>query len=415
MSKIEKSNKEPFAALKLKEFRNLLLARFMLVIAIQIQGIVLSIQIYELTHSPLSLGMIGLAEVVPNLIVLLYAGYLSDRYNRKKIILICIGLLFICMLGFYGFTAYYGSNHAIIPILFGLVMITGIARGFFYPSNFAFFTSLIPKHLYANAATWNSTAWQTAAITGPALGGIIYALSDAKTAYLFVIVFVFIAFLGYLRIKSPAYSKPEKTENIIQNIKEGWQFVFSNPLILGAITLDMFAVLLGGAEAMIPVFANEILHVGKAEIGILRAAPSIGAVIMAIIMVYYPIKTNAGKKLILAMIGFGASIILFGLSTFYALSFAALFLTGMFDNISVVVRTTIVQSQTPDHMRGRVSSVNSMFITTSNELGAFESGVSAKFLGTVPSVIIGGCLTIAVVLSMAIKSPSLRKWNGMGG
>jgi MFS family permease len=236
-----------------------------------------------------------------------------------------------------------------------------------------------------------------------------------KSSYLFVIVFVFIAFLGYLRIKSPAYSKPEKTENIIQNIKEGWQFVFSNPLILGAITLDMFAVLLGGAEAMIPVFANEILHVGKAEIGILRAAPSIGAVIMAIIMVYYPIKTNAGKKLILAMIGFGASIILFGLSPFYALSFAALFLTGMFDNISVVVRTTIVQSQTPDHMRGRVSSVNSMFITTSNELGAFESGVSAKFLGTVPSVIIGGCLTIAVVLSMAIKSPSLRKWNGMGG
>jgi MFS family permease len=407
-SSIGEPKRDPFAVLRLKRFRLLISARFFLSLAIQIQGIVLGILVYELTGDPLALGLLGLVEVIPNLVVSLYGGYLSDNFNRKTILQSCIAVLFICGLTILYLTKFHYNADSVVWYYL-VIGVTGLARGLFYPSSFAFFTSLIPKELYSNAATWNSTAWHISAVAGPALGGLFYALTDATLPFVLVCVLIGFSFFAYRFVPSPPFEKIENREPIKESLRNGLNFVFSNPIILGVLSLDLFAVLLGGAEALLPLFAKDILHVGKFELGILRASPAMGAILMALVMIYFPPVKNAGRNILLAVGVFGLSIIVFGLSHSYLLSFIALFISGAADNISVVIRTTVIQTYTPDDMRGRVSSVSAMFISSSNELGAFESGVMAKLLGAARSVVIGGFLTLGVVGMMAWKSKVMRR------
>lgn len=290
-----------------------------------------------------------------------------------------------------------------------MVFLTGIARGFLGPAMFAFMSQLIPRNLFANASTWNSTIWHTAAILGPALAGLIYGFSGITSAYFINVILLFSAIILILFIPNKPIPEKEKKETLVESLSGGIKFVFNNQIMIAAISLDLFAVLFGGAIAMLPIFADKILHAGPQGLGLLRAAPAFGAVIAAIIMAYIPLGKNAGRNLLLSVAGFGAATILFALSENFYLSLFLLALTGAFDNVSVVVRHTILQLLTPENMRGRVSSVNSIFIGSSNEIGAFESGLAAKLLGLIPSVIFGGAMTILVVLATFKLAPKLKK------
>jgi MFS family permease len=271
-------------------------------------------------------------------------------------------------------------------------------------------SQIIPRSVYANAATWNSTVWHIASVVGPSLAGILIAI-NYSTAYMVDISFLIMSFVAFLFIKSKPLPVKQKTESLFESLSAGIKFVFKNQLILGALTLDLFAVLFGGAVALLPAFADEVLHAGAVELGFLRAAPAIGAVIMALIIAYKPPTKNAGRNLFLSVGAFGFATICFGLSTNFYVALFFLFLTGAFDNVSVVIRHTILQLSTPDNMRGRVSAVNGIFIGSSNEIGAFESGITARAFGVKPSIVLGGILTILVVVVTARLTPKLRKLN----
>jgi MFS family permease len=404
---------DAYAVLKLKDFRLFLSFRFFMTIAAQMQSIIVGWQVYELTHDPLSLGLIGLAEAIPFISVALYAGHIADRFSRKKIILwfdalflVASGFLLFCTVHRAGIIGTFG----VLPIYAG-VAISGIARAFLYPATIALMAQIVPRELYTNSSTWNSTTWHIAAITGPAVGGLVYGFFGVKIAYMTVITAMLISFflLGIIRDR-PA---PERNadEKLFERLKTGIRFVFSNQLLLGAMTLDMFAVLFGGAIAMLPVFAAEVLKVGPQGLGILRAAPMVGAVCMSVVLAYRPPMVKSGKFLFIGVAGFGLSIICFALSKNFYLSLGLLALSGMFDNISVVIRSATMQLVTPDHMRGRVASVNSIFIGSSNEIGSFESGVAAKLMGLIPSVIFGGMMTLGIVGVTAKWAPKLRNLN----
>jgi MFS family permease len=401
---------DPYAALKIRDFRYFIAARFTVTLAIQIQSVVVAFQVYDMTHDPLSLGFIGLAEALPSILVSLYAGHVADVVQRKKIIVICIATLLFCSGSLLFFTMDIGSfilDNGTLPI-YGVIFISGIARGFLSPAIFSFMPQLVPRELYANAVTWNSALWETASIAGPAIGGLLYMLGT-PTAYL---IDVSLTFLGLI-LAAAVYSKPippiTEDEDVVERIRTGLRFVFSNKLILSAISLDLFAVLFGGAVALLPIFAAEILKVGPMGLGFLRAAPSIGALIMAVYLTHHPIKRNVGRKLLFAVAGFGVCMICFALSRDFILSMGLLIVSGAFDCVSVIIRATLLQTLTPENMKGRVSAVNHIFIGSSNEIGMFESGLAAKLMGTVRSVIFGGCMTIAVVAITAWKSKSLRR------
>ncbi len=403
---------DPFAALRFKEFRFYIFARFFLTTAVNFQAVCVGWQIYEITKDPLSLGLIGLAEAIPYILIAIFAGYVVDHYDRRKILLTAISILVIASISLF----YYSMNvddfsiKGVLPIYF-LIFITGLARGFISPSMFAIMSQLVPKNLFGNSSTWNSTVWQIGAVGGPALGGFIYGFLGVAKAYLLNTFLFTLAFLFFSLITTRAVIKSDKVEGLRKSLTAGIKFVFSNQLLVSALSLDLFAVFFGGAVALLPMFADQILFVGPKGLGILRSAPAFGALIMAIVLAYYPLKENAGNKLLYAVALFGICTIGFGLSTNFYLSLIFLALSGAFDNISVVIRTTIVQLQTPDHMRGRVSSVNSIFIGSSNEIGAFESGFAAKLLGLVPSVVFGGTMTMLVTGITARFAPKLRKLN----
>jgi MFS family permease len=404
---------DAYAVLKLKDFRLFILGRFFLTVAIQMQSVIVGWQIYEQTHDPFSLGLIGLAEAIPFLIVALFAGHVADIFNRKNIIIATVifyffGALALFMLS-YRFSAVF-ANFGSYPI-YGVVFLTGIARGFHYPAQAAFMAQIVPRNLYANSSTWNSTIWHIAAISGPALGGLIYGFFGINHAYFSVVCFVIISFVLFFLVKNVAMPPREVKESFFYSLTSGVKFVFRNQVLLGAMALDMFAVLFGGAVALLPVFAAEVLMVGPEGLGFLRAAPALGAVIMSMVLAYRPPLKKAGLNLIIGVSGFGLSIILFALSKNYYLSFALLAFSGMFDNISVIIRNTIMQLLTPDNMRGRVASVNSIFIGSSNEIGSFESGLAARIMGLIPSVIFGGFMTILIVLTTSKFAPKLRKLN----
>jgi MFS family permease len=404
---------DAFAVLKVKDFRLFIFFRFFTTIAIQMQSIVVGWQVYQLTKDPLSLGLIGLAEAIPFISIALFAGHVADRYNRKRIILWfdLVFLLGTCgLLLFSYFSSDMISTFGILPIYI-VVAISGIARAFIYPSTIALMAQMIPRELYANSSTWNSTTWHIAAITGPAIGGLVYGFFGVKIAYLSVIFFMLGSILLLSIVKKYIPPLEEEKESLYQRLSSGIKFVFKNQVLFGTMSLDMFAVLFGGAVAMLPVFAAEVLNVGPQGLGFLRSAPMAGAVFMSLVIAYRPPMVNAGRYLLIGVAGFGMSIILFALSRNFYLSLGLLMLSGMFDNISVIIRATTMQLLTPDEMRGRVASVNSIFIGSSNEIGSFESGVAAKLLGLIPSVIFGGGMTLLIVGLTAKFAPLLRRLN----
>lgn len=400
---------DPYAALRIPGFRLYIAARFFVTLAIQIQSVVVAWQVYELTRDPLSLGLIGLAEALPSIAVSLYAGHIADIMERKKIIVICFSTLLVCssLLLFFTFQPVsFFPSFGVWPI-YTVIFLSGIARGFLSPALFSFMPQLVPRHLYPNAVSWNSTLWETATIAGLALGGILY-IFGITAAYTVDVLLTLSGLLLVLAVRNKPLPPATAEEGVAEKIKAGLKFVFQNKIILSAISLDLFAVLFGGAVALLPIFANEILHVGSAGLGILRAAPSIGALLMAFYITHHPIKRNTGKILLYCVAGFGVCMILFALSKNFWLSLFLLVLSGSFDCISVIIRSMLLQTLTPENMKGRVSAVNHIFVGSSNEIGMFESGVMAKVMGTVPSVIFGGFATLTVVGVTAWVSKSLR-------
>lgn len=402
---------EAFSVMHVKNFRFYLSYRILMTMATLMQSVIVGWQIYNLTHNVLWLGFIGLVEVIPQVSISLFAGHYIDLYNRRKIVnyttlLLILGSLILLI--YSGNIGYYSEKYGTVPI-FITIFFTGFARGILNPANVALMGQLIPRNLYANASIWNSASWQVAAVMGPAIGGLVYGYWGIIPAYSLVLGFYALSFFMIMFVKSGRHEVVESSEGVFTRIQSGISFVFKTPELLGAFTLDMFAVLFGGAVAMLPVFASDILFAGPQGLGLLRACPAIGATIMAFVLMFYPPVKETGKVLFISVLGFGVSMIGFALSRSFILSGILLILSGAFDNISVVIRGTILQLFTPDEMRGRVASVNSIFIGSSNELGAFESGVAAKLMGLVPSVVFGGFMTLAVVFTTIRLNKPLRK------
>lgn len=400
---------DPFAALRIKDFLFFLNTRFFLTLAILMQSVIVSWQIYDITHDKLALGLICLAEAIPFIIVSLFSGHIADSISRKLIIMVSISFLILSTSALLYFSLESSTilkNYGTLPIYFVFGFI-GIVRGFIAAAFPAFMAQIVPREHYANSATWNSSIWHVGAVIGPVVAGFICAIGFS-TAYTVNLVFIILSLFSFSFIASRPVPPRTKVETLKQSLGGGIKFVFSNQIILGALSLDLFAVLFGGAVAMIPAFVDDILHVGSTEMGFLRAAPAIGAIVTAIILAYKPITKNAGRNLFINVALFGVATILFALSTNYYLSLFFLFLTGAFDNVSVVIRHTILQLSTPDDMRGRVSAVNSIFIGSSNEIGGFESGVAASAIGLVHSVVFGGIMTILIVAGTYKLAPKLR-------
>lgn len=406
------TKKDPYAALRYKEFNTFLLLRFAMVFAWSMQFIIIEWQVYSLTKDPLSLGIIGLMEVIPAISLALFAGHIVDQKEKKGLLLKCILAFSVISFGLFLLTwprivDGFSQNNILYGIYF-LVFLGGLVRAFLGPTIFSLLSLIVPKKVYPNAATWSSSVWQIASVVGPAVAGFSITLIGVHWSMCTVFAFSILALLALSQIGVKPIMNTKIGEPVMQSLSEGIKFVFNNKTILGAITLDMVAVLFGGAVALLPIFAQDILKVGPEGFGFLRAAPAIGSFITMLITAYVPLSKNAGMKLLGAIFGFGMCIIVFGLSTIFWVSLAALFLSGVFDGISVVIRQTILQLKTPDNMRGRVSAVNSMFVGSSNELGAFESGLTAKLMGTVTAVVFGGSMTLLIVVFTGIKLPTFR-------
>ena len=404
---------DPYAALRIREFNIFLLLRFIMVFSWSMQFIVIEWEVYSLTKSALSLGIVGLMEVVPAILMALFAGHFVDQNEKKGLLFKCIIGFFIISLGLFLLTwEPFRSNLSAKTILYSiyfLVFLGGIVRAFLGPTIFSLLSLIVPKNLYANAATWSSSVWQISSVLGPAVAGFSITIIGVSGSMLSVLACSILALIALSQISTKPILNPKIGEPIMQSLKEGVKFVYYNKTILGAISLDMVAVLFGGAVALLPIYAQDILKVGPDGFGVLRAAPALGAFITMFISAYVPLNKNAGMKLLFSIFAFGICIIVFGISTLFWLSVIALFLSGVVDGISVVIRQTILQLKTPDHMRGRVAAVNSIFVGSSNELGAFESGLTAKLMGTVTSVVFGGTMTLIIVVFTGFASPTFRK------
>lgn len=402
--------KDPYAALRFPEFRAFLTMRFFLTFGYQIQAVVIGWYIYHLTKDPLSLGMIGLSEAIPAIGIALYGGYIADKSEKTKLLRLIISGMFTCstvlfLITLPSISARIGTGH-IVGLIYVMIFCIGICRGFMGPATFSLMSQVVPRELYPNSSTWNSTGYQVASIAGPAAGGLIYAYGGVSTTFFIILVFLLSAFacLFLIRKRPPQF---KAAENILDNLSVGIRFVFKNRMMLGAMSLDMFSVFFGGAVALIPVIASDVLHVGAEQFGLMRAAPAIGAVLTMLIMARHSPMNKPWRNLLIAVTGFGISIICYGLSTNFYLTLVFLFFEGVFDSVSVVIRSTIMQLLTPDDMRGRVSAVNSMFIGSSNEIGAFESGLTARLMGIVPAVVFGGSMTLIVVTITYLKTKML--------
>jgi MFS family permease len=405
--------KDPYAALRFKEFRIFLSMRFALVFAWSMQFVIIEWEVYSLTKNPLSLGIIGLMEIIPAVSMALFAGHIVDQSEKKSLLMKCLLGFSIISLGLFLVTVPSVveslETNTILWIIYALVFCGGLVRAFIGPTVFSLLSLIVPKKNYPNAATWSSSTWQMGSMFGPAIAGVSIGIIGVHWSMCLVFGCTLFALFWLTQISKKPILNPKIGEPIFQSLKEGVKFVFNNKTILGAISLDMFAVLFGGAVALLPIFAQDILKVGSEGFGVLRAAPAVGSVITMFLAAYFSLNKNAGVKLLTAIFVFGLCIIVFGISEIFWISVIALFLSGVADGVSVVIRNTILQLHTPDHMRGRVSSVNSIFVGSSNELGAFESGVTAKLMGVVRAVVFGGCMTIATVITTAIILPSFRK------
>ncbi|MEN2415787.1 MFS transporter [Flavobacterium mesophilum] len=412
MEEIKSNKPDPYQALRYREFNIFLILRFAMVFAWSMQFIVIEWEVYSLTKSKLSLGIIGLMEVIPAIGMALFAGHIVDQREKKGLLIKCILGFSIVSFGLFLLTwpKIVGglSSDVILYSIYALVFFGGLVRAFLGPTIFSLLSLIIPKKVYPNAATWSSSVWQVGAVMGPALAGFSINWIGVHWSMCLVFGFSILSLIALSQISKKPILNPKIGESIKDSLTEGLTFVFKNQIILGALSLDMIAVLFGGAVALLPVFAQDILKVGSEGFGLLRAAPAVGSFITVLVSAYVPLNKNAGKKLLVAIFVFGLSIILFGLSTYFWLSVFALFLSGLADGISVVIRQTILQLKTPDHMRGRVGAVNSIFVGSSNELGAFESGATAQLMGTVTSVVFGGSITLLTVIFTALKSPTFR-------
>jgi MFS family permease len=429
------AKRDAYAAFRSPAYCSYAISSFVANLGRQMLGVALGYDIFQRTHSATALGLVGLMGALPIIFLSIPAGIATDRLNRKVIILVTqlmvaltsVGLTILalehaaipavaplqaCVHGLYWIAALFGEKSGVVfdaalPLVYFLLLINGASRAFGWAARSALFPNLVPRSALSNAVMWNSSNFELTCVLGPALGGLLIARINIPSVYALDATLGLIGFLCILPIHAPQ-EIAESHPHPLQDLSTGLRFVYSNKIILATITLDLFAVLLGGALALLPVFAEQILHVGAVGLGWLRAAPSLGAVTMAFLLAHRPPLQRAGNAMLLAVAGFGVSTIIFGLSRNYALSFLALALTGACDNVSVVVRHTLVQLLTPDTMRGRVSAVNNIFIGSSNEVGAFESGVTAALFGPVLSVVGGGIGTILVVLATAWKWPQVR-------
>lgn len=400
----------PYASLRIPDFRRLLAANGALTIAREAQIVVVGWQVFALTRDPLTLGLIGLAEALPYIAVALYAGHVADRTERRTlgiagtfgVILSAIALLLL--------TLSPGAIRAdrVWPVYL-VIALSATARSFMRPAVFALSVAVVPRELYPNAVAWRTSIWHTAAVVGPAAGGLLYGFRGPAAAYVAVIVAMAFSLAAMLAVTHRARPAPPVEEIPFgESLSSGIRFVWNEPMLLYAMTLDLFAVLFGGAVALLPAFAT-LLNAGPEGLGLLRAAPAAGSILMGILIAHRPPMRRAGRSLFLSVSAFGVCMILFALSRHFWLSFAVLFASGVFDNVSVVIRSTLLQTRTPEHLLGRVSAVNQIFIGSSNEIGAFESGVAARLMGVVPSVLFGGCMTLLVVGIVAWRAPQLRR------
>lgn len=390
-----------------------MIGRFLFIMGLRMMGTLVGWWIYELTNEPFAIGLIGLAEVIPAVSLALYAGHVIDVSEKRKLILKGVALYWVCAIALLVLSSNIGtgafSNLQIAIGIYFVIFCTGIIRSFTGPSFGTLVGEIMPKDLLQNATTWSQGIWLSASVLGHAMVGFFIAGFGNTGSLWIVIGMVSIGFVFISKIKPKPPHKQETEQKTLESVKEGIRFVVQTKEVLGALSLDLFAVLFGGAVAMIPVFAKDILKVGPIGFGWLNAAADIGAILIIFIITIFPVHQQQGKKLLLAVGGFGVCIIVFALSTNFWISFAALLMSGILDGFSMIFRGTIVQLKTPDHMRGRVMSVNSMFINSSNELGQFESGLAARAMGVVPSVVFGGVMTLIVVTTTWFKAPSLRK------
>ncbi|MFN8290442.1 MAG: MFS transporter [Chitinophagaceae bacterium] len=401
--------------LRYKEFRFFIIARYFLIMALRMLGTVAAYQLFKLTQDSFSIGMAGLSEFIPVFLLALYAGHVIDQSDKRTLLVKGVLTYSLCVIALIIITSpWFGRHvHTRTPQVFfyGVIFCTGAIRAFTGPATNAIISQLIPRDILQYAANISSSTWLAASITGHASAGFFIAWFGVHATFYIILAYVLTAALLISFISKKPAANTNKDIRAWDSVKEGLQFVFNNKIMLGAISLDLFAVLFGGAVALIPEFADKILKVGPIGFGWLNAAMDIGSVIMITTLTLWPMKKKQGYRLMYVVAGFGLFIILFGFSKWYWLSFLALLIAGMMDGISVIIRGTILQLTTPDDKRGRVSSVNSMFINSSNELGQFESGFMAKAMGTVPSVIFGGCMTLLVVIITWFKAPGLRKFE----
>jgi MFS family permease len=404
---------DPYAALRYPEFRNLISATYLITAAILIQQVLIGYELYLITRDPLSLGLVGLAEAVPFMGLALFGGHLADRRERVRLMqLALLGIMLgsvVLIFVLRPAAREHLSQTTVIATIYGTIFMLGLARGIYSPAASSLKAFLVPRALYPNSATWVSTFWQAGAISGPAAAGFLYAYMGIDGALWVVLgcFLVALVLISFIKPRPPTSAELHPGD-VWSSLREGLSYVWRTPLILYSISLDMFSVLFGGVMAILPIFAQDILQVGPEGLGILRASPALGAMLTLLITAYWhPAKGAAWRNLLWSAAGFGVATLVFALSETFWLSAAMLFLTGAFDSVSVVIRGTILQVMVPDHLRGRVQSVNSIFVSTSNELGALESGVAAKLMGTVPSVVFGGVMTLATVLYIWRRSKNL--------
>lgn len=408
---------KPFQTLKITEFRNLMAGRFFLVLSFRMLATLMGWWVYQLTHDPFAIGLIGLSEVIPAVATALYAGYVIDYSEKKKLLLIC-NYAYVFLIVLLAIPAFLGAktlnldNQQITYFIYGIIFFTGFCRAFLGPIIPSMIPRIVSREALPNAITLNQGTFLTASVAGHALGGFMIHWIDISGTILVVVGLMIFASLFFWTLNKHYSENTDKEGvSVMESMREGIAYIYKTKEILGALCLDMFAVLFGGAVAMIPVYATDILKVGSEGFGLLNAASDIGSMCIIALLAFIPLKKNQGKILLVAVAGFGMCIIGFGLSKLYWLSFGFLMLSGMLDGISVVIRGTIVQLKTPEYIRGRVLSVNSIFIMSSNEMGQFESGIAAKFLGVARSVIFGGIMTVLIAVVVGSTVPKLRKMN----
>jgi len=400
---------DPYAALRVADFRRFILFLLGQTLATMIQGVVVGWQLYEVTRDPLALGLVGLAEALPFIGVALPAGQLADRVDRRRLCLTAVVVLMVCAGTLAGLTLAGQIRADTVWMVYTVIFVSGIARSFLQPTRTALAADLVPRALYVNSITWRSSTWQFAAVAGPAVGGLLVGFGGPAIAYSAATVLMLVSWGVLARVTGGAHPAVTTVAGGLHGLLEGVRFVRTQPVLLGAITLDLLAVLFAGAEALLPVFAADILHVGAEGLGMLRAAPAAGSVLMSVYLSHRPLRDRQGRTMLVSVALYGCCLTGFGLSTSFLLSLLLLGLSGMFDNVSVVMRSTLLQLLTPRHLLGRVAAVNAVFIGSSNEIGAFESGVAARLLGAVPAVVLGGLVPMVVVALVAWRVPELRR------